>query len=88
MSAAPGGRTPATGGLTMEVDLAMIEDAVLARMRGEFREMPGLKLTARQARRLWGLDAPICDTLLDDLVQAGFLRRTPDGCFVRSEMRP
>ena len=26
-------------------------------MQGEFLEMPGLRLTAAQARRLWGLDA-------------------------------
>jgi len=72
----------------MEVDLAMVEEALLARMCGEFREMPGLKLTAPQARRLWGLDAPICDALLDELVQAGFLRRTTDGFFIRAEVRP
>lgn len=72
----------------MEVDLATVEEALLARMRGEFSEMPGLKLTARQARRLWGLDAPVCDTLLGELVQAGFLRRTSDGSFIRAEVRP
>ena len=29
---------------------------VLQRIRAEFREMPGLKLTAAQATRLWHLD--------------------------------
>jgi len=72
----------------MEVDMQLVGDAVLARMRGEYCEMPGLKLTAPQARRLWGLDAPVCDTLLHDLVEVGFLRRCADGSFVRADARP
>ena len=32
--------------------------ATLHRIRGEFREMPGLKLTIAQAARLWQLDPP------------------------------
>lgn len=76
-----------SGALTMEVVLQLSEEA-LGRIRGEYDEMPGLKLTAAQARRLWGLDAPICDTLLAGLVRAGFLRRTQDGSFVRAEARP
>ena len=71
----------------MEVDLDILEDAVLARIRGEYRAVPGLTLTATQARRLWGLDAPICDALLATLVQAGFLRRTTKGTFVRYDAR-
>jgi hypothetical protein len=69
----------------MEVDMEFVGDAVLTRMRGEFREMPGLKLTAPQARRLWGLDAPVCDSLLHELVDMGFLRRNADGSFVRAD---
>jgi DNA-binding IclR family transcriptional regulator len=63
----------------------MSDEALLARMRAEFREMPGLKLTARQARRLLGLEAPTCDTLLEELVQTGFLRCTRDGRFIRAD---
>ena len=29
---------------------------MLRRIQGEFREMPGLRLTCRQAQRLWNLD--------------------------------
>ncbi len=72
----------------MEVDPALVDDALLVRMRGEFHEMPGLKLTAHQARRLWGLDAPICDALLAELVETGFLRRARDGSFARADARP
>jgi hypothetical protein len=56
----------------------------LQRIRGEFLEMPGLRLTARQAQRLWGLDAPGCAALLEALVATGFLKRTRDGAFVRA----
>ena len=58
---------------------------VLGRVRGEYIEMPGLRLTTAQAQRLWGLDRAACDALLGALVEAKFLFRTRDGAFVRSE---
>ena len=58
-------------------------DEVLQRIQGEFVEMPGLRLTAAQAQRLWGLDRDVCDALLAALVDAKFLGRTRDGAFVR-----
>ena len=60
-------------------------DEVLRRVQGEFLEMPGLRLTTPQARRLWGLDAAQCDALLGALVDANFLFRTRDGAFMRVE---
>jgi hypothetical protein len=60
-------------------------DDVLRRVQGEFLEMPGLRLTEPQARRLWGLDAASCDALLGALVDAKFLFRTRDGAFMRVE---
>ena len=61
------------------------DDEVLRRVQGEFLEMPGLRLTHAQARRLWGLDAAACEALLDALVDANFLFRTRDGAFMRVE---
>jgi hypothetical protein len=58
---------------------------VLRRVQGEFLEMPGLRLTEAQARRLWGLDAASCGALLGALVDAQFLFRTRDGAFMRFE---
>jgi hypothetical protein len=58
---------------------------VLRRVQGEFLEMPGLRLTEAQARRLWGLDAASCGLLLSVLVDAKFLFRTRDGAFMRLE---
>jgi hypothetical protein len=60
-------------------------DEVLRRVQGEFLEMPGLRLTEPQARRLWGLDAASCDALLGALIDAKFLFRTRDGAFMRVE---
>jgi hypothetical protein len=60
-------------------------EEVLRRVQCEFLEMPGLRLTSPQARRLWGLEAATCDALLGALVDAKFLFRTRDGAFMRVE---
>jgi hypothetical protein len=44
--------------------------------------MPGLKLTPRQASRLWHLDAVASERLLDSMVAAGVLYRARDGGYV------
>ncbi|MGE5361494.1 MAG: hypothetical protein ACM3NQ_20955 [Bacteroidales bacterium] len=54
----------------------------MRRVQGEFLEMPGLRLTAAQAQRLWGLTKPECETVMYRLVDSQFLRRTRDGAFV------
>jgi hypothetical protein len=59
-------------------------ESVLRRIRAEYIEMPGLRLTTAQAQRLWGLDRAACDALMGALVDAKFLFRTPGGVFVRS----
>jgi hypothetical protein len=56
---------------------------VVRRVRGEFLEMPGLRLTPQQARRLWRLDETACNAVLGALVDARFLAKTRDGAFVR-----
>lgn len=55
------------------------------RIRAEYRESPGLKLTKRQAQRLWGIDCETCDRLLAQMVATRFLRRRADGTYVRVE---
>ena len=57
---------------------------ITERVRGEFREMPGLSLTLAQAGRLWSLDSSTCDEVLSQLVESGFLSRRPDGAFCRT----
>jgi hypothetical protein len=56
---------------------------VIRRIQCEFLEMPGLRLTEAQARRLWGLAVSECSLVLAALVDAGFLFRTRDGSFMR-----
>jgi hypothetical protein len=58
---------------------------VVRRIRGEFLEMPGLRLTSAQARRLWRLDETACEAVLGALVDARFLSRTRDGAFIRHD---
>jgi hypothetical protein len=57
---------------------------IAERVRGEFREMPGLTLTLAQAGRLWSLDAATCGEVLSHLVDIGFLCRRADGAFCRA----
>ncbi len=45
--------------------------------------MPGLRLTATQVQRLCGIDADICQPILDALVDVRFLRRNPNGTYAR-----
>jgi hypothetical protein len=49
---------------------------LVRRVRGEFMEMPGLRLNVRQAERFWGMDALRCEAVLDALVERGVLTRT------------
>jgi hypothetical protein len=58
---------------------------LIQRIRGEYLEMPGLRVTARQAQRLFGLDATTCDEILDHLREIGFLSRTDDGMFTLAQ---
>jgi hypothetical protein len=67
----------------MSAEAPIGEDA-LRRIRGEYLEMPGLRLTAAQAQRLWNLDRPTCENLLGTLVTSRFLQQTRDGSFVRA----
>lgn len=59
-------------------------DALLHRIRGEFVEMPGLRLTMAQAARLWHLDQALVGRLFGQLVESRFLARQPDGAYRRA----
>lgn len=54
---------------------------LIRRVRAEFREMPCLRLTAGQARRLFGLRSDVCDRILGELVDDGRLACGSDGRF-------
>lgn len=55
----------------------------LQQIRMEYVEMPDLKLTLPQARRLFALPLDECQAALESLVSAGFLALSRDGAFLR-----
>ena len=73
-----------TGTCTVLIFKTAAEDALLRRIRGEYGEMPGMRLTEDQAMRLWGLDRRTCHEVLDSLVAAHFLARDHDGRFIKA----
>ena len=62
-------------------------EALLERVRQEYRELPTLNLTFAQACRLWQLEPAECKTALERLIAEGVLRRTADGLFVCDQRR-
>ena len=56
---------------------------LLQRIEGEYREMPGLNVTALQAQRLWGLDRTTCEFVLMTLVERGIVKRAANGTYAR-----
>ena len=64
--------------------LNVSREQMIRRISCEFLEMPGLRLTAEQAQRLWGLDQQSCSDILSELVSTSFLARTADGRYARA----
>ena len=58
-------------------------DPILLRIRAEYLEMPGLRLTRPQAQRLWGLDAETCLQVLELLTSEKFLDQRANGTYAR-----
>jgi hypothetical protein len=57
----------------------------VTRTKAEFLEMPGLKLTAEHATRLFALDLALCHSVLMTLVESRFLIQTRSAAFARNE---
>ena len=54
-----------------------------SRIRAEYQEMPGMRLTAPQVERLCGVSHPAGAAALSALVREGFLFVGPDGTYAR-----
>ena len=65
-----------TGTNTLEV-----MSPLAVRVYGEYREMPGLRLTVRQAARLFSVAPDVADEVLHELRRASILRHSDDGAF-------
>jgi len=61
----------------------LIWRATLNRVRSEFEEMPSLRVTLKQARRLFGLPEPASSWVMRCLTSEGFLMRSPRGEYMR-----
>jgi hypothetical protein len=55
---------------------------LIDRIRSEYIALPGLKLTAAQARRLWPANEDLFGAAMEALVAEGFLRRLPSGTYI------
>ena len=56
----------------------MSQARLLAQIRREFQDHPGIALTLPQARRLWSLDEGAGSEAFDALIAEGFLHRVDD----------
>jgi hypothetical protein len=61
----------------------MAHTDALRRIRAEYLEMPGLRLTLGQAQRLCGIERTLCQAVLDALVSERFLCVKADGTYAR-----
>jgi hypothetical protein len=60
-------------------------EAIVRRITAEFRELPGMVLTLKQASRFLGVDEAACERILTTLTTAGVLRRTDSQMYARRE---
>ena len=61
--------------------MSAVVDALMKlvqRIREEFEETPGLRVTIEEGARFWGLDRATCEQVLTHLFAAGFLSRGTD----------
>jgi hypothetical protein len=70
----------------MHIPRARLHEDIVRLVKKEFLEMPGLRLTESQARKLWTLEPSLCSAVMTELVDNGFLLRTPQGTFVRVDL--
>jgi hypothetical protein len=66
--------------------LPVTDEELLDGMRREFNALPGLRLTAAQAARMWGVEPETGRALLRRLTEARFLVSRADGTYVRADV--
>jgi DNA-binding MarR family transcriptional regulator len=60
--------------------------ALEIRVRAEFEEMHGLRLSPAQAARLFGLEPATCGRVLDSLASKGFLKKDTHGRYCWAQL--
>lgn len=61
--------------------------SLITRIQNHFLNAPHLTLSVAEAQRRFGVDGITCQAILDFLVDATVLARTPDGTFARVASR-
>jgi hypothetical protein len=59
----------------------MSHEQLFNRLRAEYLEMPGMRLTVEQVQRLCGVERTLCQAVLDSLVDTKFLWVKPNGMY-------
>jgi hypothetical protein len=72
---------------TLPLGVAPTFNTLVERIRAEYIEQPGLRLTEAQASRLWRLDEPTTRHALTLLTGVSFLQRSEDGRYARPSTR-
>jgi hypothetical protein len=57
--------------------------ALILLVQAEYLGTPGLRLTASQAARYFGVDRKTCNAVMATLADAGVIGRAADGAYVR-----
>ena len=60
---------------------------MMAIIRREYLEMPGMRLTRAQFRRLWNLSVEEAESAIHELTRTRFLSEAPDGTIRRLDLR-
>jgi len=63
-----------------EMDVA----SLVTRIESEYREMPGLQLTAPQMQRMWCLDAVTCEAVIVILLSHRIVVKTSRNAYARA----
>jgi len=71
-----------------ETGVSMPTARLLARIRREFQEHPGIVVTLPQAQSRWALDKTHCTQAFEALLAEGFLRRIGDAYLWRDAPAP
>jgi hypothetical protein len=74
--------------MSTDVDMRTTFDRLKARVKGEYVEMPGLRLSIDEASRLWNLEMGVSDTILRELADRGFLTLGADARYRRPTDSP
>ena len=68
----------------MDSSLRNATNQIIEAIRGEFNEMPGMRLTHDQFCRLWHLERQDAERVISSLTASGFLRRDGNNRYGRT----